>query len=62
MIVKGPPAPDLVITEMQERVRMRQHLAQALLPLPEWSCRDGLAVEVKEVEQEKDERFGVTRV
>jgi hypothetical protein len=59
---KGSPAPDLVIAEGQNRVRIRQHVAQPFLPLLKRSRCNGRAVEVDEIEQEKDECFGVARV
>jgi hypothetical protein len=39
--------PDLVIAELQERVRIRQHVVKPLLPLPERPRADGSAIEVE---------------
>ena len=62
MIVESPPAPDLVIAEMQRRACIRQQNAQALLALPKWHRGNRLAIEMEEVEQEKDESAAVAGV
>ena len=62
LFIKGPPATDLVIAVVHGRACIRQQNAKAFLPLLKRLCADGLAVEVKEIEQEKDERFTVPRI
>jgi predicted transcriptional regulator len=47
---------------LQRRTRLRQQGAKALLPLVERLQANRFAVEVEQVEQEKDERPGVARV
>ena len=55
MVVERPAAPDLVIAEMQRRARARQQRAQALFPFRNRHRGDRFAIEVEEIEQEKDE-------
>ena len=62
MVVEGLPAPDLVIAEVQRRACARQQVAKALLPLPKRPRADGFAIEVEEIEQEKDESIAVAGV
>jgi hypothetical protein len=62
MVVKGPPAAGLVIAEVQRRARARQQRAKALLPFFKRFRADGFAIEVEEIEQNKDERIAVARI
>jgi hypothetical protein len=62
MVVEGLAAPDLMIAEMQGRALSGQHNAKALLALLKRPCAKGFAVEMEEVEQEKDESIAVTGV
>jgi hypothetical protein len=59
MLIEGPAAPDLVLNCRGE-LGLRQKLPKALLALPERPWADGRAVEMEEVEQEKDERIAVS--
>ena len=62
MIVEGPPVRDLVIAVVQTGTCIGQQGAKALLPLAERFRGDGFAIEVQDIEEEKDERVGVTGV
>jgi len=62
MIVESPPAPDLVIAEMQRRTCTRQQGAKTFFPLRNRHRRDRFTIEVEEIEQEKDESVAVTSV
>jgi hypothetical protein len=62
MIVESPPAPDLAIAEVQGRPDARQQHAQAFLSLRQRHRGDGFAIEMEEIEQEKDERAAVSDV
>jgi hypothetical protein len=62
ILIKGLAAPDLVIAEVQRRARTRKQLAEALLAFRKRPRADGLAIEVQEIEQEKDQGLGVARI
>src|SRR5262249_58409032 len=62
MFVEGPPASDLVIAEMQRRPSPRQQGAKTFFPLRNRHRGDRFAIEVEEIEQEKDESAAVARV
>jgi hypothetical protein len=51
-----------VIAEVQRRTRVREQFAKAFLPIPKRQRVKGFAIEVEEIEQEKDESVAVTRV
>jgi hypothetical protein len=57
-----PAAPDLVVAELQRRTCLRQKLPKPLLPLLDRLRTDSLAVEMQQVEQEKDECLAVPGV
>src|SRR5262245_5501020 len=62
MIVEGSPAPDLVIAEMQGRAYIRQQPAQPFLAFRNRRRGDRFAIEVEEIEKEKDESAAVPGV
>ena len=62
MILEAPPAPDLVIAEVQRRGRTRQQHAQTFLALRKRHGGNRGAIEVKQIEKEKDESAAVTGV
>jgi len=62
MLVEIPAAPGLIIAVLKRRTRLRQERAKTFLPLVERPSAGGFAIEVEQVEQEKDERLGVTGV
>lgn len=60
--MEGPPAPDLVIAELKGGACIGQQFAEAFLPLRQRPHADGFAIEVEEIEQEKDEGVAFTGV
>ena len=58
-IVEGLAAPDLMITDVQRRALSGQQNAKAILPLLKRPRVKGFAIEVEEIEQEKDERIAL---
>ena len=62
MVVEGLAMPDLMIAEVQGRASTGQQTTKALLPLLKRPRAKGFAVEVKEIEQEKDESGAVTGI
>ena len=60
MVVESLAARDLVIAVVQRRALTGYQNAQALLPLLKRQRVDGFAIEVEEIEQEKDESTAVT--
>ena len=62
MVVEGLAAPDLMITEVQGRALSGQQNAKAILPLLKRPRAKGFAIEVEEIEQEKDESVALTEV
>ena len=56
VFVKGVAVPELVIAELQQRVRIPQQVVKALLALPQRPRADVVAIEVQEVEQEEYQR------
>jgi hypothetical protein len=62
MVVESPPAPDLVIAEVQRRAYIGQQEAQGFLPLRKLQRGNRFAIEVEEIEQEKDESAAVASI
>jgi hypothetical protein len=62
MVVEGLAVSDLVIAEVQGRACIRQQPAQAFLAFHKRHRSDRFAIEVEEIEQEKDESAAVTGV
>jgi hypothetical protein len=52
MVVERPPAPDLVIAEMQRRSCTRQQGAKTFFPPGNRHRSDRFAIEVEEIERE----------
>jgi hypothetical protein len=62
MLVETPATPGLIVAVFKRRKRPRQQRAKTLLPYFKRLRADGFAVEMEQVEQEKDERLAVARV
>jgi hypothetical protein len=62
MPIEGPAASDLVIAELQRRPCLWQQRAEPFFPLLQRLGADSFAIEVEQIEQEKDKRLAVPRV
>jgi hypothetical protein len=62
MLAKGPATPDLVIAALERRAPSRHRRAKKFLPLLDRLRTNGLAIEMKKVEGEKDEGIAVASV